>query len=229
MDELQQARLNVERAEKRMKVGSCGCFGESITSKAEGSIKLYEQASVVFIREKQYEEAGKCLEEIAHLKDRLNMKSDEDYLEAAHIYSFVNKEKSVKLMQDSVKKYQNEGKHSKAAEVFENLGKHFEEKMDFPLSVKFYENASESYSLTRGNKFKENSCRIKATDLSCINELGEWKQHVEVYDVIAKQYLLDQSLKYSAKDFFFKIVCLYLIYDVSKFIKLRIMYKLMHV
>lgn len=213
--ELEQARQNVQRAKARAQSGGCGCFGDSFEKKAEGSIQLYQKAVVVFQREKQYHEAGNCLKEIAFLKERIGQSADEDYQEAAHCFSFVDKKESLEIMKTMVRKYENQGKHDKAAEAYENMAQHFEEQKDFKTAVMFYERAADSHSLCRNNKSKERSCRLKYADLSCINSLGQWKDFIEVYENVGKQYLLEPMLKYSAKDMFFKIVCLYLLHEVS--------------
>lgn len=219
--ELQTARLNVQRAQQRMKTGGCGCFGDSYDKKAEGAIKLYERAIVVFQREKQYSEAGKCFEEVAFIKERLGESAEEDYQEAAHCYSFVDKKKSIEVLKTSVRKYENEGKFAKAAESYEKIAIYFEEDKDYQTSVIFFEKAADAYAASRGYNSKERSNRLKYADLSCIHGLGEWKHHIEIYENIGKQYLLEPMLKYNAKDMFFKIVCLYLLYDVSFNIRVK--------
>jgi alpha-soluble NSF attachment protein len=217
MDELSKANLYVERAENKMKGKSCGCFGDSISTRTENAIKLYEEASVIYNREKKYGEAAKCKEQMAFLKDRIGENSEREWEDAAHLYSFVDKNKTVEVLKNSVLKYEKIGDHYKAANNYERIAQYFEEEKDYKLSVMFYEKSADSFSLSRDHRIKERNARLKYLDLSCINELGEWKSHVDVYESIGKQYLLDSLSKYSAKEMFFKIVILYLLYDVRYF------------
>lgn len=214
--DLINARANAERAKLRaQKSQGCGCFGESQSKKIEGAIELYRRAIVVFQREKQYSEAAKCFEEVAFLKEGLGDDAEEDYQEAAHCYSFVDKKKSVEVLKAMVRKYENEGKFEKAGESYFKVGQYFEEEKDFTTAVIFFEKAADAYKSSRTSKSKERESRLKFADLSCIHGLGAWKDFIDVYESVGKQYLLEPMLKYSAKEMFFKIVCLYALYEVS--------------
>ena len=213
MDDLTKARNNVSKAQQKMKSGGCGCFSDNQEKKSEHAIKLYEEAAYIFQREKQWHEAGKCFEEIAFLKERLGDSADKYYEEAASSYSFVDKKKSVEVMKNSVKKYEKSGQFSNAGQSYQKMAQWFEEEKEFETSSMFYKRAADSYQIAK-EPSKERECNIKHADISTINGLGDWKSYVETYETIGKQYLLQPMLKYQAKDMFFKIVCLYLLYDV---------------
>lgn len=214
ISDLEKARLNVQKAEQKLKAGGCGCFADSLDKKSEQALKHYQIALVIFQREKQYLDAGKCFEEVAFIKQRLGEPNDDDFQEAAYCYSFVDKSKSIKVLENSVKKYQNEGKFQKAGEIFNKMAQYYEEEKDYKTCALFYDKAAENYSLSRNHASKERECRLKYADISIINSLGDWKSYVEIYQNIGKQYLIEPMLKYNAKDMFFKIVCLYILYDV---------------
>lgn len=219
MDELAQAKLYVERAQKRSQSGGCGCFGDSYSTRSQSAIELYNKAIVIFQREQKYYDAGKCLEEVAFLKEKLGEESQEEYQESAHCYSFVDKKKSAELLQKCVKKFENDGKFNKAAEIYEKMALFNEEEKNFENSVGLYQKAAQYYSLmSKGYMSKERNCKLKFADISIVHGVGDWKEAVEVYTSIGKAYLLEPMLKYNAKDMFFKIVLLYALFEVIKLV-----------
>ena len=240
MSDLDQARLYTEKAQRKLNAGGCGCFGDSMDNKARSAIDLYHKAAVIYQREKQYPDSAKCLEEIANLKERMGEDPNEDYMEAAHLYSFFNKEKSAELMQKSVKKFLNTGKFDKSAEVFEKMAKYYEDEKKYDSAVSNYIQASENYALiSSGYKSKERNCSLRAADIMCIRILDantkdvnknsvvkdnetihSWKDAVDIYENVGKGYLIDTMLKYNAKEMYFKIVCLYLLYEVRFYIRI---------
>lgn len=229
--DLDQANQYVDKANKKMQGGGCGCMGGSYESKASYAIGLYNKACVIYQREQKYPQAGKCFEEIGSIKERLDEDPFEDYQEAAYCYSFVDKKKTIEINQKCCKNYESKGKFNKAAEVYENMAKYYEEEKDYVNAANLYDKAAKSYSLiSSGYKSKEKTCRIKSYDLSVIHDIGEWKEIVEGYSNIGKSYLLEPMLKYNAKDMFFKVVCVYFLHDVSSLSNIiynRIIYKQM--
>lgn len=237
MNDLDQARLYTEKAQRKLNGGGCGCFGESVENKGRSAIELYHKAAVIYQREKKYPDSAKCLEEIAVLKERLGEDSNEDYIEAAHLYSFFNKEKSAELMQKSVKHYLATGKYSKSGEVFEKMAKYYEDEEKYESAISNYIKASDNYALiSTGYKSKERNCSLKAADLMCIKVIDKninninnvvndketihnWKDAVDIYENVGKGYLIDSMLRYNAKDMYFKIICLYLLYEVRQLYK----------
>lgn len=212
--DLDRANQFYDKARKKLSNDGCGCFGESLSAKSESAISLYSKACIIYQREMKYENAAMCFEEVASIKERQGEDAYSEYQEAAYYYSFSNFEKTKELAQKCCRNYEDKGQFHKSGDVYENLAKHFEKEKDYKSAVGLYDKAAKSYSLMlSGYKSKEKSCLLKSFDLSCIHEIGDWRDISEGYTLIGKEYLIEPMLKYSAKELFFKVVCLYLLND----------------
>lgn len=219
-EEIESAKFYMERADKKMKMGGCGCFGDSMTTKAEQAIELYTRATVILKREKEWNLAGKCFEEIAFIQERLGKDNTESYQEASHCYSFEKPDESRKVMEKCVRIYENRGDFASAANIYRQMAEHFEDEKKFDLAISNYSLAADRYMSVTAYKVKSNEyqCRLKAADLMCITgHKDSFQDATDIYVRIGKQYLHEQLLRLSAKELFFKVVMLYLLYDVGLF------------
>jgi hypothetical protein len=97
------------------------------------------------------------------------------------------------------------------------MAEEFESKQNFDLAIVAYKKAGDYFTMENSNyKSSEFDCYKKVADLMCITGHKEaFKESIKYYEKIALYYLTQNLLKGQAKDLFFKIVVLYIAYDVK--------------
>ena len=120
----------------------------------------------------------------------------------------------------AMKIYEKQGRFQNAAKIQKKLAEQFEQEMKYELAIHSYKKAADYFTMENSNfKSYETGCLLKAADIMCnINAPNAFSEAVKIYEKVGMYYLTVPLLKGGAKDLFFKIVSLYLAYDVSGFI-----------
>ena len=123
----------IQKAQKILKPGFFGKVFGSESSRVDEAVGLYQQAANIYKMNKDWENAAMCFENCANLL----IKSDEEgaannYSEAAHCYSFLDKSKQLELLSKCIGVYENKGKFQQAGKMTQKIANDLEIKENSP-------------------------------------------------------------------------------------------------
>ena len=96
----------IRKANSKLSPGFFGKLFSNEQVRAEEACQLYESAANLYKIQKNWEEAGKAYEKCAELDIKTNMDPSQHYREASHCFSFTNKERSIKNLENCIKSYE---------------------------------------------------------------------------------------------------------------------------
>lgn len=204
----------MEQARRKLTPGLFGKLFSSNESRLEEALDLYQSAANLFKMHKQWNDAGIAFEECGNVETQLGSDSAAiHYQDAAHCFSFVDKTRAKKNLEQSIKIYVKRGKFQQAGKITQNMANELEVDLDYTEAITKYKQAAEYYSMENQNtRSLEQSCLIKVADLMCISNHPDMiKEAPKIYEKIGMQYLTVPLMKSSAKDYFFKCVVVYLV------------------
>ena len=211
----------VKKAQKKLEPG----FFKSIFSDTgeclEKAIKYYKEAAEIYKINREWIKAGDCYIEIANLKDGMKEDSSEIYNDAILCYNKGGaKDKYEKLTNKIINIYVKNGEFQNAGElVFEKAQKLLEnsngDKKKINEVIELYDQALDYYQMDKNsNEHTTNKINEAKADLITLNGLTEeLSQAKHIYENLAKYYNKSNSGKVFSKDYYAKIVFLYLAYD----------------
>ena len=203
----------IRKANSKLSPGFFGKLFSNEQVRAEEACQLYESAANLYKIQKNWEEAGKAYENCAELDIKTNMDPSQHYREASHCFSFTNKERSIKNLENCIKSYEKKGKYQQAGKVTQEMAHDLEVDLDYEKAIEKYKLAADYYAMeSKNTKSSEQACLIKQADLMCISNHKEMLEKAPgIYEKVGMEYLTVPLLKSSAKDLFFKCVVLFLI------------------
>ena len=203
----------IRKANSKLSPGFFGKLFSNEQVRAEEACQLYESAANLYKIQKNWEEAGKAYEKCAELDIKTNMDPSQHYREASHCFSFTNKERSIKNLENCIKSYEKKGKYQQAGKVTQEMAHDLEVDLDYEKAIEKYKLAADYYAMeSKNTKSSEQACLIKQADLMCISNHKEMLEKAPgIYEKVGMEYLTVPLLRSSAKDLFFKCVVLFLI------------------
>jgi hypothetical protein len=95
------------------------------------------------------------------------------------------------------------------------MGDHHERKFDLDAAIQYYKDASENFSLEKHHSTSSNKCLLKAAELSSFmfDDPDRLKDAIKIYDEIAKEYLRNNLMRFSAKTLFIKATMIYFLLE----------------
>ncbi len=134
------------------------------------------------------------------------------YQEAAHCFSFVDKEHSSLALNKAVESCKKVGKYIQAGKISQTIANKFEEKYNYEQAIIQYRKAAEFYEMESQNgKTMKNQCLLKVADLMCIsNHKDMFKEAPQIYEKLGMEYLTTSTLKNRAREMFFKCVLVFI-------------------
>ena len=203
----------IRKAEKKLNPGFFGKFLGSESGRIEESIELYNNAANIYKLNKEWEAAGQIFEKCGELDAKIGGQMSPNYYnEAAHCYSFVDKQKQIENLDKCITLYQNKGKFQQAGKIAMKIATDFESQLDYKEAIAKYEKAPDLFSMESMNsRASMQQCQLKVADLLCISKDKDmFEKAPKLYETLGMQYLSVPLLKTSAKDVFFKCVVCYL-------------------
>ncbi|CAJ0579242.1 unnamed protein product, partial [Mesorhabditis spiculigera] len=201
------AKIAAKRAEieKRAKGGG-GFFGKLFGGGGGGDLaQEYISLGNLCKMDKLWNEAGQAFENAA---DRYRQQGDSQhdcatqFSEAANCYRKVDPNKAVACLQRSAEIYTDMGRFTMAAKIHVSMGELYENELADPTNcITHYQRAADYYN-GEESKSSANKCLEKVAQHHA--ELEHWKEAVNIYEQIAFWTADHPTLKFGAKNHFFK-------------------------
>lgn len=190
-------------------------FGGS-SSRLDDAAQLYQRAGNQFKAAKQWELAGTSFRNAARLlsSDGLNLRHDaaQALVDAGMSFRKSNTEAALDAYKEAVDILVDMGRFSMAAKHLAACGDILAEVREFKRSVDNYQRAAEYYRSEESHTTADKHS-LKAADILA-QELNQFKQAQEIYEMIGNRCADSNLLKYSAKEHFFKAILCHLNIDV---------------
>jgi alpha-soluble NSF attachment protein len=206
-----KARAKLAEAEKKGKKGGflSGLFGGG---SSDDTANLYIQAGNLFKIAKNWGEAGKAFEKAAHSYDADGKHNAAmQYIEAGNCYRKVEPEKAVQVILKAAEIYTDMGRfamaaknHISVAEIYDTEAPNIEEAM------KHYAKAADYY---KGEEQRVTAIKSLEKVGMYAAQLGQLRKAVETFEEIAFYQADHSTLKYAAKNTFFKALLCHLNLD----------------
>ena len=193
-----------------------GFFGKMFSSKesrVEEALELFNKAANMYKINKNWQKAGETFEEIAKLEvEQGDNSAYTHYQEAAHCFSFVDKERADVNLNRAIESCVQSGKYMQAGRTAQRIANEFEENFNYEKAIEKYKKAAEYFAMESQNtKSMQQQCLLKVADLMCIsNHKDMFTEAPKIYEKLGMQYLTVPLLKSSAKDMFFKCVMIFI-------------------
>jgi len=182
-----------------------GLFGKMFSSKegrVDEAMDLLTSAANMYKIAKNWAKAGETYEELGRLDiENGGGTAYTYYQDAAHCFSFVDKNRSDQNLDRAIESCEKAGKYMQAGKTA-----HYEK------AIEKYKKAAEYYAMESQNtKSMQQQCLLKVADLMCIsNHKDMFTEAPKIYEKLGMQYLTVPLLKSSAKDMFFKCVMIFI-------------------
>lgn len=203
----------VRKAHSKLAPGFLGKMFSSKESRMEEAAELLESAANIYKIRKDWKKAGETYEEMARLEiEQGGSTAYSHFQNAAHCFSFVDKIRANKNLDDAIESCEKAGKYMQAGKLAQKIANEFEENFDYANAIEKYKKAAEFFAMESQNtKSMQQQCLLKVADLMCIsNHKDMFTEAPKIYEKLGMQYLTVPLLKSSAKDMFFKNVMCYI-------------------
>lgn len=189
----------IKKADVKLKPGFLGGLFSSKSSRLEDSLDYLEKAANIFKLIKKWDDAGKTMERCGDIETELEQDAANYYLQAAHCYSFTDKEKSIANQRKALDIYIKKGKFQQAGKIEKELAEKFEEEQDLERAAESYKRSAEYFSMESLNsKSYEQSSKLKYADI--ISILNNDKiNHLEAAEV---RFTIKNNFRYTKKSDF---------------------------
>ena len=200
---------------QKMKI-TPGFFSKMLSTKesrVEEAMDLLSAAANIYKIRKNWVRAGETFEELGRLDVQQGGGTSYSYYkEAAHCFSFVDKNRSEQNLDRAIESCEKVGKYMEAGKIAQRIANEFEENFNYEKAIEKYKKAAEYYTLESQNtKSMQQQCLLKVADLMCIsNHKDMFEEAPKIYEKLGMQYLTAPLLKTSAKDMFFKCVMVFI-------------------
>ena len=203
----------VRKARSKLEPGFFGKMFSSKESRVDDAMELLSNAAGIYKTRKNWLKAGETYEELA----RLDMESGggmaySHYQDAAHCFSFVDKNRSDQNLDRAIESCEKSGKYMQAGKLAQRIANDFEVNFNYEKAIVKYQKAAEYFQMESQNtKSMQQQCLLKVADLMCIsNHKDMFTEAPKIYEKLGMQYLTVPLLKSSAKDMFFKCVMIFI-------------------
>ena len=203
----------VRKAHSKLGPGFFGKMFSSKESRVEEAIELLSNAANMFKIRKNWNRAGETYEELGRLDTESGGGMAYSYYqEAAHCFSFTDKNRSDQNLDRAIESCERVGKYMQAGKTAQRIANEFEENFNYEKAIEKYKKAAEYYAMESQNtKSMQQQCLLKVADLMCIsNHKDMFTEAPKIYEKLGMQYLTAPLLKSSAKDMFFKCVMIFI-------------------
>lgn len=170
------------------------------TKKYEDAREQFTKAAALFKMAKSWENAGKAFERMAAMSEQMDVQHESisSQVDAADMYSRVDKKRAVGLYKAIATKNCELGRFQKAAQMLE-LGGGLLEEDDVGQAIDCYAKAADYFSSERANS-KANKCLEKVAFLSA--DVGNYGDAAKVFEQLGYSSLESPLLKLGAKKHF---------------------------
>ena len=203
----------VRKARGKLSPGFFGKMFSSKESRVDEAMELLTAAAQMYKMRKNWAQAGETYEEMARIDDEQEGGSAYTYYQdAAHCFSFVDKNRSDQDLDRAIVSCERLGKYMQAGKTSQRIANEFEENFNYEKAIEKYKKAAEYFAMESQNtKSNQQQCLLKVADLMCISGHKDMLTEApKIYEKLGMQYLTVPLLKSSAKDMFFKCVMIFI-------------------
>ena len=203
----------VRKAHNKLSPGFFGKMLSTKESRMEEAIDLLVSAANIYKIRKNWLKAGETNEELGRLEvNHGGQMAYSYYQEAAHCFSFVDKNRSSQNLDRAIESCEKVGKYMQAGKIAQRIANEYEENFNYEQAIIKYKKASEYYAMESQNtKSMQQQCLLKVADLMCISKHKDmFIEAPKIYEKLGMQYLTQPLLKNSPKDMFFKCVMIFI-------------------
>jgi alpha-soluble NSF attachment protein len=182
-------------------------------SRVDEAMELLTAAAQMYKMRKNWAQAGETYEEMARIDDEQEGGSAYTYYQdAAHCFSFVDKNRSDQDLDRAIVSCEKLGKYMQAGKTSQRIANEFEENFNYEKAIEKYKKAAEYFAMESQNtKSMQQQCLLKVADLMCISGHKDMLTEApKIYEKLGMQYLTVPLLKSTAKDMFFKCVMIFI-------------------
>lgn len=159
----------IKKADAKLSPGFFGGLFSSRSSRLEESLDYFGKAANIFKLIKKWDEAGKTMARCGDIETELEQDGANYYLEAAHCYSFTNKEKSYANQRKALDIYIKKGKFQQAGKIEKELAEKYEEDQELERAAECYKRSADYFSMESLNsKSYEQASKLKYADIISI-------------------------------------------------------------
>jgi alpha-soluble NSF attachment protein len=209
-DNESKARAKLAEAEKKGKKG--GFFGLFGGGSPDDTSNLYIQAGNLFKIAKNWMEAGKAFEKAAGSYDADGKhNSAMQYVEAGNCYRKADPEKAVQMILKAAEIYTDMGRFAMAAKNHISVAEIYDtEAPNMEAAMKHYAKAADYY---KGEEQRVTAIKSLEKVGMYAAQLGQLRKAIETFEEIAFYQADHSTLKYAAKNTFFKALLCHLNLD----------------
>ena len=211
----------VKKAQKKLDPGFFKSVFSDSNERLEKALNYYKEAAEIYKLKREWIKAGDCYIEIGNIKEGMKEDLWETYNEAILCYNKGGvKDKYEKLINKLINAYVKNGEFSNAGlMVFEKAQK-LSENTNNDLKkineiLELYDQALDYFQMDKNsNEHKTNKIKEAKADFISINGIkDEIPQAKSIYEELGKYYNKSKSGKVYSKEYFAKVIFLYLAYD----------------
>jgi len=211
----------VKKAQKKLDPGFFKSIFSDSGERLEKALNYYKEAAEIYKLNKEWIKAGDCYIEIANLKEGMKEDPQEAYNDAILCYNKGgSNDKYDKLTNKIININVKNGEFTFAAElVFEKAQKLLENSKGDKKKIKeildLYDQALDYYQMDKSTtERKENKIKEAKADLIALNGIKEeLSQAKYIYEELGKFSNKSNTSKIFSKDYFAKVVFIYLAYE----------------
>ncbi len=211
----------VKKAQKKLDPGFFKSIFSDSGERLEKALNYYKEAAEIYKLNKEWIKAGDCYIEIANLKEGMKEDPQEEYNDAILCYNKGgSNDKYDKLTNKIININVKNGEFTFAAElVFEKAQKLLENAKGDKKKIKeildLYDQALDYYQMDKSTtERKENKIKEAKADLIVLNGIKEeLSQAKYIYEELGKFSNKSNTSKIFSKDYFAKVVFIYLAYE----------------
>ena len=211
----------VKKAQKKLDPGFFKSIFSDTNERLEKAMYYFKEAAEIYKINKEWIKAGDCYTEIANLKEGIKEDPCESYNDAILCYNKGGaNDKYEKLTDKIINAYIKNGEFSNAAElVFEKAQKLLDNIKDDKKKIReildLYDQALDYYQMDKSTtERKTNKIKEAKADLIILNEIKEELDQAKyIYEELGKFSNKTNSGKIFSKDYFAKVVFIYLAYE----------------
>ncbi|KAG6509750.1 alpha-soluble NSF attachment protein-like [Zingiber officinale] len=191
-DQSAKAEEFVQKAEK--KLSGWGIFG----SKYDDATDLFEKAANWFKLAKNWDRAGSVYIKIADCQLKLDSKHEAatSYVDAANCYKKISIQDAAESLNQAVNLFLEIGRLNMAARYCKELGELYEQAQDLEKAIVYFERAADLFQSEEVTT-SANQCNQKVAQFAA--QLEQYPKAIGILEVIARQSINNNLLKYSVK------------------------------
>ncbi|XP_024018217.1 alpha-soluble NSF attachment protein 2 [Morus notabilis] len=191
-DQTARAEEFEKKAEK--KLSGWGLF----SSKYEDAADLFDKAGNCFKLAKSWDRAGATYIKLAncHLKLESKHEAAQAYVDAAHCYKKTSINEAISCLEKAVHLFCDIGRLNMAARYFKEIAELYESKQNIEKAIEFFEKAADFFQNEEVTT-SANQCKQKVAQFAA--QLEHYQKAIEIYELIARQSLNNNLLKYGVK------------------------------